>query len=299
MEEIDDVPPIEATRRRLSQVSRRLPSGASQHPSRRPSTSTGHSTPPVPASPQKTEFSAPGPSTTPQSQPQSLQPPVHIQLPRPRVNSIITRGLDMAQAAASPLAQIFQPLIVDDDLIPEEQGPESANNTPGPAGHGNGGGPPALVSYGPATRRRLMSLHAAPSPPRRMRTYSVAGQGHPPAAGGGAGGAEGYGATGESSTALRRFPTNSPPPRSQLGLLLAQAPLSESPDEGAGRMEDAMDQEQGRRGRQLREPQETASQLENEGNHEASEWERRLESIEERQKRIEEMLMEISNNLRR
>ena len=64
-------------------------------------------------------------------------------------------------------------------------------------------------------------------------------------------------------------------------------------------MEDAMDQEQGRRGRQLREPQETASQLENEGNHEASEWERRLESIEERQKRIEEMLMEISNNLRR
>ncbi|RPD64222.1 hypothetical protein L226DRAFT_460344 [Lentinus tigrinus ALCF2SS1-7] len=297
MEETDDVAPMEATRRRLSQVSRRRPSGASHHTSRRPSTSTGRSTPPVPASPHKTEFSAPGPSTTPQSQSQSLQPLGHIQFPRPRVNSIVTRGLDMAQAAASPLAQIFQPLIVDDDLIPEEQESDAANNTTGPAGHGSGGGPPALVSYGPATRRRLMSMHAAPSPPRRMRTYSVAGQGHPqPGAGGGGGGSEGYGATGESSTALRRFPTNSPPPRSQLGLLLAQAPLSESPDERAGQVEAAMEHGSGR---QPREPAETASQLENEENHGASEWERRLDSIEERQKRIEDMLVEISKNLRR
>ncbi|KAI0708832.1 hypothetical protein C8T65DRAFT_718427 [Cerioporus squamosus] len=283
LEETDDVPPIEAARRRLSQVSRRRPSGTSQH-ARRPSTSTGRSTPPVPASPQKTEFSAPGPSSTPQSQSQSLHPPGHIHLPRPRVNSIVTRGLDMAQAAASPLAQIFQPLVVDDDLIPEESESE-APGASGPAGHGSGGAPPAMVSYGPATRRRLMSLHAAPAPPRRLRTYSVAGQGHPPPGG--------YGATGESSTALRRFPTNSPPPRSQLGLLLAQAPLSESPDERSGRMEDAIEQQQRAMGGQ------TASQLETEGSHETSEWERRLESIEERQKRIEEMLVEISKNLRR
>ncbi|TFK79738.1 hypothetical protein K466DRAFT_667994 [Polyporus arcularius HHB13444] len=299
MEETDDVPPIGANRRRFSQVSRRRPSGASQHASRRPSTSTGRSTPPAPESPQKTEFPAPGPSSTPQSQSQPLQFPGHIHLPRPRVNSIVARGFDMAQAAASPLAQIFQPLVVDDDLIPEEQVSEGTN-TPGPAGHGNGGAPPALVSYGPATRRRLMSMHAAPAPPRRLRTYSVAGQSHPqPAAGGSTGPADGYGTTGESSTALRRVPTNSPPQRSQLGLLLAQAPLSGSPDERSGRMEEAIQQQQRAMGGQEREPRETASQLETEGSHETSDWERRLESIEERQKRIEEMLVEISKNLRR
>ena len=295
MEETDEVPPIGITRRRVSQASRRRPSGASIHQSQRASSSAGHSTPPRSASPHKSEFSEPGPSTSPQSQTRAQPPAQHIPLPRARLNSIVTRGLDVAQAAASPLAQIFQPLIVDDDLIPEEQAQIPVDGSSAQPGHaeGNGGAPApspggALVSYGPATRRRLMSMHAAPSPPRRMRTFSVAAHGphaHRP---------DTYGATGESSTALRRFPTNSPQPRSHLGLYSA-APLSTSP--GDARSPISEQQEQDERGRSPG-PHETAAQVESEGNPEASEWERRLVSIEDRQKRIEDMLVEISRNLR-
>lgn len=66
--------------------------------------------------------------------------------PRGRLASILSRGLDTAQQFASPLAQVFQPLIVDDD-IPEEPNGESPSSPPG-------------VSYGPASRRRLMSMQS-------------------------------------------------------------------------------------------------------------------------------------------
>ncbi|EJF64109.1 hypothetical protein DICSQDRAFT_100749 [Dichomitus squalens LYAD-421 SS1] len=296
MEETDSVPPIGITPRRVSQASRRRPSGASIRQMRRTPSSAGHSTPPRSPSPHKAELPEPGPSTSPQSQTRAQQPPQHIPLPRARLNSIVTRGLDVAQAAASPLAQIFQPLIVDDDIVPEAQAQipvDGSGAHPGP-GEGHGGAPApapgALVSYGPATRRRLMSLHAAPSPPRRMRTYSVAAHGphvHRPDA---------YGATGESSTALRRFPTHSSPQsRSHLGLYAA-APLSTSPDDGRGSLSEQP--EEAERGRSPG-PHETAAQVESEGNSEGSEWERRLASIEDRQKRIEDILVEISRNLRR
>jgi len=66
-------------------------------------------------------------------------------IPRPRVNSVLNRGLEVAQSFTSPLAQIFQPLIVDDDGIPEDS-------------EQNSGHAPPMISYGPASRRRLSSM---------------------------------------------------------------------------------------------------------------------------------------------
>ncbi|KIJ65577.1 hypothetical protein HYDPIDRAFT_88419 [Hydnomerulius pinastri MD-312] len=124
----------------------------------------------------------PQPSTapqTPQVQPPSPQLPVmgHTRqnsapaLLRRRVNSSINRQ-DMMH---SPLAQVFQPLIVDDEMIPEDAVADG--------GGGNGGllqpptMPMSLLSYGPASRRRLTSMQSmyrqtnstAPTPiaPRR------------------------------------------------------------------------------------------------------------------------------------
>ncbi|OSD02921.1 hypothetical protein PYCCODRAFT_1388954 [Trametes coccinea BRFM310] len=320
LEETDDVPPIEQTRqqRRLSQVSRRRASHSSQH-QRRPSTSTaGRSTPPIPASPQQLKPENAGPSSSsPNQQGQSTvqPPPAHIPLPRARVNSLVTRGLELAQSASSPLAQIFQPLVVDDDGGPDDQtmfsdGAASA----GGMSSGNGAATTG-ISYGPATRRRLSSMHVANAPPpRRVRTYSLAtpGFGHG-ATNAGAGHREhafghghgtGTAAAGEDGEqqqqqqhgGMRRFPTSSggsPAMRSHLGLMLAQAPLSESPDE--------------RREEEEADAEETASQVEDEREEEGAGeggpaaqnlgWERRLESIEARQRRMEEMLAEIARSL--
>lgn len=62
----------------------------------------------------------------------------------------MNRGMEAAQSFTSPLAQIFQPLVVDDDLpVADDQSQD-----------GNGNGAP-LVSYGPTTRRRLTSIQGA------------------------------------------------------------------------------------------------------------------------------------------
>ncbi|PIL25132.1 hypothetical protein GSI_13021 [Ganoderma sinense ZZ0214-1] len=299
IDETSDVPPTGPIQRRISQASRRHVSGTSLR-QRRPSASTGHSTPPRSASPHKTEFPAPGPSSSPQSQTQLAQPPQPTA--RPRAHPIITRGLDMVHAAASPLAQIFQPLIVDDDLIPEEPTYEAVDGAP--SSHGDGievapaATPGAVVSYGPATRRRLTSVHVPlhPGAPRRMRTYSAVGQGSQPQR------ADHYGATVDGSAPpIRRLPaTHSPPMRSHLALF-SSAPLSASPDDRSGGIPEERREEQQleeREEEQVRAgsagPLETAAQLENEG---TPEWERRLASIEVRQKRIEELLVNISKNL--
>ncbi|EIW58800.1 uncharacterized protein TRAVEDRAFT_72272 [Trametes versicolor FP-101664 SS1] len=299
LNETDDVPPIDpAHQRRLSQMSRRRASQSSSHGPRRPSISgsiAGRSTATAPPSPLKAEQA--GPSSPPnQSQQPGSQPAMsHIPLPgRARVNSVLARGLDLAQSVSSPLAQIFQPLIVDDDFISggdDQNSSEAA--TSGPSGNGMSAG---QISYGPATRRRLSSMHVL-SPPRRGRTYSSATPalglipGHREA------GADGAGPSLSPErgglTALRKFPTNSPL-RSHLGLMATQAPLSESPDE-RGEAQSAVS---------FNEPRETASQAEAEEENGMGEvtdraaWEQRWEGIEARQRRMEEMLMEIAANLR-
>ncbi|KAI8996333.1 hypothetical protein BD414DRAFT_197116 [Trametes punicea] len=330
MEEVDDVPPIDPARqRRLSQLSRRRASHSSSQHGRRPSTSSaGRSTPPVPSSPRKSEQAGPSSSACSaltQSQPQNQtqtqgqgQSASHIPLPRARLNSLMTRGFEIAQSAPSPLAQIFQPLVVDDDLSAGDD--MTASEGGGVVISGGNGSGAGMISYGPATRRRLSSMHAA-NPPRRGHTYSLT------APGASAGYREsGADAPGPSSGAeaqsrgapetgaqaqLRRFPTNSPVLRSHLGLTAAQAPLSESPDErGEGEGEGGV--EEGRRGASDRwrtmEPKATASQVEGEGVYgeedgvggdQRSDWERRLESIEVRQRRMEEMLVEIAKSLKR
>lgn len=221
----------------------------------------------------------------------------HIPLPaRARVNSVLARGLDLAQSVSSPLAQIFQPLIVDDDFISGDDQHSSEAATSGPSGNGMGAG---QISYGPATRRRLSSMHVL-SPPRRGRTYSSATPALGLIPGHREGGADGAGPSLSPErgglTVLRKFPTNSPL-RSHLGLMAAQAPLSESPDE-RGEAVDANS------GVSFNEPRETASQAEAEEENGTGEvtdraaWEQRWEGIEARQRRMEEMLMEIASNLR-
>ena len=80
-------------------------------------------------------------------------PPQHIP-PRARANSVLNRGVELAQNFTSPLAQIYQPLIVDDiaaidDTFSTQQ--SSISSSPGR-------GPSPLISYGPASRRRLSSM---------------------------------------------------------------------------------------------------------------------------------------------
>lgn len=79
----------------------------------------------------------------------SPQPPAAVASPRLRLGSMLNRGAEMAQNLASPLAQIFQPLVVDED-IPEENGSSSLLNVP------------TGISYGPAHRRKSL-MHRTPA----------------------------------------------------------------------------------------------------------------------------------------
>ncbi|KAJ7043628.1 receptor-activated Ca2+-permeable cation channel [Mycena alexandri] len=87
----------------------------------------------------------------------------HPQVPvsRTRVTSIMHRGAEVAHSFTSPLAQIFQPLVVDDGGIPEDEVPSHSGTAPPPPAVV---APPAGVSYGPAYRRRLSSMHVRDQP---------------------------------------------------------------------------------------------------------------------------------------
>lgn len=88
---------------------------------------------------------------------------------RARANSMMNRGFEAAQNFTSPLAQIFQPLVVDDDLLEEEDNASEVSSPPQATGV-NFPSPPQGVSYGPASRRRLSSMHrrTEPAVPRRF-----------------------------------------------------------------------------------------------------------------------------------
>ncbi|KAJ7446684.1 receptor-activated Ca2+-permeable cation channel [Mycena latifolia] len=101
----------------------------------------------------------------PTEQSSSASPPHHVPVPGPRnrVTSLMHRGAEAAQSFTSPLQQIFQPLVVDDGGIPQDA-PQEQNRA---HAHNNLAAthPPAVpaapsgVSYGPAYRRRLSSMH--------------------------------------------------------------------------------------------------------------------------------------------
>ncbi|KZV60021.1 hypothetical protein PENSPDRAFT_659803 [Peniophora sp. CONT] len=73
-----------------------------------------------------------------------------LAMPRHRLTSILHEGADAARSAISPLAQIFQPIVI------PEGSPDDTGNGSSPAGNSAGNGA-APVSYGPASRRRRIS----------------------------------------------------------------------------------------------------------------------------------------------
>jgi hypothetical protein len=64
---------------------------------------------------------------------------------------MLHRGAEVAQSFTSPLAQIFHPLVVDDEI------PENAEPSPSHLGI------PSGISYGPASRRRHSVMQRSPA----------------------------------------------------------------------------------------------------------------------------------------
>ncbi|KAG6919506.1 hypothetical protein DXG01_005096 [Tephrocybe rancida] len=175
---------------------------------------------------------------------------------RTRLYSIMHRGNEAAQSFVSPLAQVFQPLVVD-EAIPEEPMDKAESSlvsrkatSPVPV--------PAAVSYGPASRRRMSSMpglrsQQQPSSPPLLHQLQT-----------------------------RKFPmlskSSSPPAgtfmRSPDRITEAEPPSS--PETASRAME------------------------ESQANHAMGgvAIERRLEEMEKRQERIEELLMQIAKDVK-
>lgn len=236
------IPPVDPrAHRRQSTISRHRPSFSVSSMRSQVSARTGNGSS-QPASPK-----------SPPKKPEMLSPASgSVPLPRSRALSLLSRNLELAASAPSPLAQVFQPLNVTDDAPAEDPSVGAATS--------------AAVSYGPATRRRVPSLH--PQPARRAMTVAAT-------------------ATGDSFVPMVQAPVpgqkrvpGAPSPIVRGGIsALAEQPLSESPDAGSS---DG--------------PTETAGQIIDE---EGGMLERRLNAIEERQKRIEDLLVHLTANLPR
>jgi hypothetical protein len=171
---------------------------------------------------------------------------------RARLNSMLSRGAEAAHAITSPLAQVFQPLVVDDDPVTSDPSPGPLAAAPATSG----------VSYGPATRRRLSSMKRTPT------NDAFGGQISPL----------------KKSSTTGNGPRSGPP---------GNLPLSDSPKSGLPAPDDAEP-------RQSPFPQTAGETEESEINSGGIiAWTRRLESMEERQKRIESLLMQlVSSNAR-
>lgn len=152
-----------------------------------------------------------------------------------RVNSQLHRP-DMTPGM-SPLAQVFQPLVMDDDVSKDEH-PQSP--------------PVHFVSYGPASRRRLASMQSMRHPTNLPNPTPTA-QRRPP----------------WPVTGSRREPSDDP------------GSLSGSPEQNA--------------------QPETAEEAEENSFEESSmvRWFKHMERMEERQKRIEDILLELTGRAQR
>ncbi|KAI5833279.1 hypothetical protein K523DRAFT_370042 [Schizophyllum commune Tattone D] len=128
----------------------------------------------LPASPQHRRLSSSTTATkrrpsTPLQSPTAVMNPAPNQPPlRARVNSMTG-----PQNFTSPLAQIFQPLVVDDDLMEEDDNASEASSPPQNMGV-HFPSPPG-VSYGPASRRRLSSMHR-PRMESGVRRFPILGR---------------------------------------------------------------------------------------------------------------------------
>lgn len=173
--------------------------------------------------------------------------PTHPLPARPRINSLV----NPTTSSASPLALLFQPLVVEEDVIAEDQ--EDNQNPPRA---------PNLISYGPASRRRLVSVG-----PRR-RSHAL-------------------GETSPVSSALNRW----------------QNPESRQPSHSLTRSDDGDHFSRSlyptRINPSTSSVPETAGQILEDEEKEGGEGglSRRLDLIEERQRRIEEMLVKLTDGL--
>ncbi|KAL5531360.1 hypothetical protein ACEPAG_4237 [Sanghuangporus baumii] len=168
---------------------------------------------------------------------------------RQRLASVVQRGTEAVNNITSPLAQIYQPLVVDDDIVEEEAEPSQTMQ-------------PSNLNYAPGMRRRLSSMHRFP-PMQPMSAH-------------------------------RRL--NSMYGQTRDGNLLDGGVLQESP-----RSTDpfAHDRE-GRIEEEGTSPPEPASQV-LEGEETSSrgpQINERLAKIEERQKRLEELILQLIEDLR-
>ncbi|EJD07689.1 uncharacterized protein FOMMEDRAFT_137915 [Fomitiporia mediterranea MF3/22] len=182
-------------------------------------------------------------------------PPTPTKGFRKRLASAMQRGTEAVNTFTSPLAQIYQPLVVDDDIVEEEM----ASSPSQPAA-------PPMMSFAPGVRRRLSSMHR-----------------FPPVA---------------PMDAQRRM--NSSRGQNRDGHLLDDVMSEESPSS----MENLVrEQEERAKEEEGITPPEPASQV-LEGGGEATpgglvpQFADRLAKIEERQMRLEELILQLSEHLR-
>lgn len=170
---------------------------------------------------------------------------------RQRLSSMAHRSAEAATSFTSPLAQIYQPLIVDDDIAEEE-------SEPSPNGQQN------IVSYGPAMRRRLSSMHRfPPMPPMDMQ---------------------------------RRL--NSSRGQNRDGHILDVPMLEESP-RSAENITSIKDEEEQGQGVKSPPPEPVSQVLGGEGSSGmVPQVNDRLTRIEERQKRLEDLILQLSQDIR-
>jgi hypothetical protein len=166
--------------------------------------------------------------------------------PRRRLASVANRMGDVANAFSSPLAQLYQPLVVEEEAPETSSSYQTGNGQRAPGMSG-----PLGVSYGPASRRRLSSvagprpLGAAFGPNSGSFKDSLLSQGN-----------------------LRKFPSGSHPPSEQS--------FAASPEQ-----EDEL-------------PKRSSSIMDETSHESGAEMAKRLRKIEESQKRIEQLLMQVA-----
>ena len=181
--------------------------------------------------------------------------------PPPKSQSLLHRGSEAVHSFVSPLAQVFQPIVVD-ETIPEETWDKPPHSPTGP------------VSYGPASRRRLYSIQS--------------GRGHHPS-------------SPVKSSPLRKYPTMPSP-----SLAVPESrPLTSGPDDipvpsGSDQSRDVSSSDAA----QSPPPELTITQagaVESEiwTDGQLSIWTKRLSDIEKRQERIEDLLGQIANEMRK
>ncbi|KAF5387405.1 hypothetical protein D9757_005757 [Collybiopsis confluens] len=138
-------PPASPTKGRTSTTSNRRPSSSSHSQRRISNSSTGKLS--------QVHFAADASSSSSETEPGSQPHP----FPRTRLNSIMNRGQEAVHSFTSPLAQLYQPLVVDDDLPVNEPSRDEQHLQVPPANNQHS------INHGAITRRRLSSFAGARS----------------------------------------------------------------------------------------------------------------------------------------